>query len=119
MESLSGAKQHLQNMRPYLEFSQGIISLGFDPAAVEFGRRRGAYIVQPELDPLLVADQCDRKFVGVDKVFLAYLDGRPAFIGGFRTLLPADSDDARKGKNHGTGPTIWAEIVGNASRFLA
>ncbi len=73
--------------------------------------RRGAYVVQPELDPLVVADHGDRKFTGVDKVFLAHLDGQPAFIGGFRTLLPADSDDARKGRNHGTGPTVWAEIV--------
>src|SRR5262249_19593086 len=46
-------------------------------------------------------------------MFLAYLDGRPAFIGSFRTLLPADSEDARKSRNHGTGPTIWAEIVCN------
>ena len=151
-------EQHLLKKRPYLEFygarlssefTEGIISLGLDPAAVEYGRqilrykpaqgsygcyghirgaltdhevrrqlrrellRRGAYIVQPELDPLVVADRHDRKFTGVDKVFLAYLEGRPAFIGGFRTLLPADSEDARKGRNHGTGPTIWAEIVCN------
>src|SRR5262249_54163516 len=154
-------EQHLKAKRPYVDFSgarftseftQGIISLGLDPAAVEFGRqmlrykpaqgsygcyghirgvltdhhvrkelrrellRRGAYVVQPELDPLLVADQRDRKFAGVDKVFFAHLDGQPVFIGGFRTLVPADSHDARKGRNHGTGPTIWAEIVSSSSR---
>jgi hypothetical protein len=73
-------------------------------------------VAQPERDPLLVADQSDRRFVGVDKVFFAYLDSQPAFIGGFRTLLPADSVDARKGRNHGAGPTIWAEIVCSSSR---
>ena len=78
--------------------------------------RRGAYVAQPERDPLLVADRSDRRFVGVDKVFLAYLDSQPAFIGGFRTLLPADSVDDRKGRNHGAGPTIWAEIVCSSSR---
>jgi hypothetical protein len=156
----SNFEQHLRARRPYIdfpgvrlssEFTQGLISLGLDPAAVESGRqmlrykpaqgsygcyghvrgvltdynvrralrrellRRGAYVVQPERDPLLVADQRDRTLMAVDKVFLAYLDGHPAFIGGFRTLLPADSKDARKGRNHGTGPTIWAEIVCKSS----
>ena len=84
---------------------------------IRMERLNGEIVERRDIRSSLVADQSDRTLVGVDKVFLAYLDGHPAFIGGFRTLLPADSEDAKRGRNHGTGPTIWAQIVGNSSRF--
>jgi len=69
-------------------------------------RRRGPYMVQPELEASVIGD----KYTFIDRVFYAYIKDKPTFVGGFRSLLPLDSPEAKSGRNHGSKFTILAEI---------
>lgn len=74
-------------------------------------RRRGPYMVQPELDPPTAVDENGREYTYIDRVFFAYISNKPTFIGGFRSFMPLNSKEAKFGRNHGNKDTVWAEIV--------
>lgn len=76
-------------------------------------RRRGAYIIQPEiktpaitnLDDGVTSLYIDRNFMGVMP------NGDIQFLGGFRSLMPITTVEAKNARVHGNGSTLWAEIT--------
>jgi hypothetical protein len=76
-------------------------------------RKRGSYIIQPELPTPFVVDPDRRETYGyIDRNFVTTLRGEPVFMGGFRSLLPLVSREAKKGRYHGNKETVWAGIIG-------
>lgn len=75
-------------------------------------RKRGAYIVQLEMDiPRLESVSDRQEYMYIDRNFFAFTNGAPRFLGGFRSLMPMDSVEAKKGRNHGSQFTVWAEVL--------
>lgn len=73
--------------------------------------RRGDYLVQPEMETPYVVDQATGEaFRYIDRVFVTVLEGGPVFMGGFRSFLPANSVEAKRGRMHGNRATVWAGI---------
>lgn len=74
-------------------------------------RKRGGYVVQPELTSPTVINNADgQEYTAIDRVFFGMEQGKPVFLGGFRSLMPLDSVEAKKGRNHGNASTVWGEI---------
>lgn len=74
-------------------------------------RERGPYVIQPEMiTPIIVNESTGQTYTYIDRVFFA-ADGRVVtFMGGFRSLMPLDTIEAKKKRNHGNQSTVWAEI---------
>ena len=74
-------------------------------------RKRGSYVVQPELASPEVWNETEgRGYNFIDRNFFSLRNGTVRFLGGFRSLMPLDSVEARNGRNHGSKFTVWAEI---------
>ncbi len=74
-------------------------------------RKRGSYVVQPELASPEVWNETEgRGYNFIDRNFFSFTNRAPRFLGGFRSLMPLDSVEARNGRNHGSKFTVWAEI---------
>ncbi len=79
-------------------------------------QRRGPYIIQPELRTPIVTDiqtdiQTGQQYVYIDRNFM-WTDGETYhWMGGFRSYMPIDSPEAKKGRNHGSRFTLWGQIV--------
>lgn len=74
-------------------------------------RQRGPYLVQPEhYAPAVLNTVEEREYVYIDRVFFGMLNS-PQFLGGFREFLPADSQEAKRGRLHGNRETVFAEIA--------
>lgn len=74
-------------------------------------RKRGTYVVQPEMNISLITNSSNGiKYTFIDRNFLSFVGDQPIFMGGFRSLIPANSFEAQQGRNHGNGSTVWAEI---------
>jgi hypothetical protein len=74
-------------------------------------RKRGAYVVQPEMQSPVIINATDGKAYSlIDRVFFSTDGTNYRFVGGFRSLMPLDSVEARNGRNHGSEYTVWAEI---------
>ncbi len=72
---------------------------------------RGGYVAQPELKTPSVVDRATGIAYGyIDRNFVTVLDGRPVFMGGFRTMLPLGSSEAQKGRYHGNDETVWVAV---------
>lgn len=75
-------------------------------------RRPGGYVVQPEMEiPRMINEAHGNEYAYIDRNFMAMVDNTPTFIGGFRSFLPTDCIEVRKGRNHGNRNTVWAEII--------
>ncbi len=75
-------------------------------------RLRGPYIVQPEMDMPRVTNSVDGiSYAYIDRIFFAWMGGRPEFLGGFRDMMPLDSIEAQKLRIHGNESAVWAEIT--------
>ena len=75
-------------------------------------RKRGAYVIQPEMQiPSIVNTTDGAEFQYIDRNFFAFTNGHPVFLGGFRSMMPVDSAEAKKGRIHGNCSTVWAEIL--------
>ncbi len=76
-------------------------------------RKRGAYVLQPEMEtPVIVNETDGRAYTYIDRNFFSSANGRQSeFLGGFRTLMPLDSIEAKEGRIHGNGSTVYAEIT--------
>ncbi|WKZ56108.1 MAG: hypothetical protein QY326_05055 [Bdellovibrionota bacterium] len=73
---------------------------------------RGAYIVQPELQNPSVRNQADGVLYSyIDRNLFCFTDEHPCFLGGFRTYLPAASEEARRGRIHGSRESVYSEIL--------
>lgn len=74
-------------------------------------RQRGAYVVQPEFPTPKITNVDGATYAYIDRNFMAFIGGKPQFIGGFRSMMPIGCHELKKGRNHGNGSTVWAEIV--------
>ena len=76
-------------------------------------RERGPYVIQPEMKtPILVNEADGKMYTYIDRNFLATDDDQNYyFMGGFRSLMPIDSQEANRGRVHGANATVWAEII--------
>ena len=74
-------------------------------------RERGPYVIQPEMHiPTIINETDGKAYAYIDRNFLAFTNGQPRFLGGFRSLMPIESKEAQNGRIHGNGSTVWAEI---------
>lgn len=75
-------------------------------------QRSSGYLIQPEFAIPVIENSTDgRRFTYIDRNFLALTNGQVRFLGGFRSLMPVESQEAKMGRNHGNGSTVWAEII--------
>lgn len=73
---------------------------------------RGSYVVQPEMIiPTIVDNKTGKSFKVIDRNFLTFVNGKPVFMQGYRTMMPIDSTEAKKGRIHGAGEARWARVV--------
>lgn len=75
-------------------------------------KERGLYVVQPEMKtPKIVNETNGVEYVFIDRNFFS-TDGHGdfRFMGGFRSLMPTDTVEAARGRNHGSQYTVWSEI---------
>ncbi len=79
--------------------------------------RPGGYVLQPELPVPRITNEMDgTTYAFIDRNFMGIRgDGKPVYLGGFRTMLPTDSEEVKQGRLHGNGATVWAEIVAGES----
>lgn len=74
-------------------------------------RQRGPYVIQPEMQTPVILNETDgRTYTYIDRNFFSSDGKNFEFMGGFRSLMPMDSIEAQKGRVHGNGSTVWAEI---------
>ncbi len=77
-------------------------------------RYSGGYVVQPEMAKQIITNTADGvEYDCIDRNFFAVVDGRYCFLGGHRSLMPKQTKEAEKGRNHGNHDTVWAEISGD------
>ena len=75
-------------------------------------RQRGLYVVQPEMKIGVIENATDgAAYTCIDRNFFADIDGCLEFLGGVRSLMPLNSLEAQRGRNHGSNLTVSAEIV--------
>jgi hypothetical protein len=75
-------------------------------------RQRGPYVVQPELAcPIITNTDSGESYTYIDRNFFSTDGNSYKFMGGFRSLMPINSAEAHKGRNHGSTYTVWAEIT--------
>jgi hypothetical protein len=72
---------------------------------------RGPYICQVEMEMPKLKDDEGREYAYIDRIFYAYLNENPVFIGGFRNLMPIDTLEFKKGRIHGNAEAVWAQII--------
>lgn len=74
--------------------------------------KRGAYVVQPELQNPTITNQDDgRTYMYIDRVFFSSDGQNYRFMGGERTLMPIDSIEAQNNRVHGNSSSVYAEII--------
>lgn len=76
-------------------------------------RERGPYVLQPEMPVPVITNETDgQTYTYIDRNFM-YTDGQGNYyyMGGFRSLMPINSIEASRGRNHGSIFTVWAEIT--------
>ena len=102
MQSSYGCYGHLRGKLADGEFRQRLIR--------EL-RRRGPYVIQPEMDSTIIINDTDGKeYTYIDRNFLSFTNGVPRFLGGERTLMLINSPEAERGRIHGNESSITAEI---------
>ncbi len=76
--------------------------------------RRGSYVIQLEMpQPTITNEYDDQQFMFIDRVFFGYNQSKweEVFMGWFRSLMPVDSVEAKKWRNHWNENTHWVEIT--------
>ncbi|MFA6217630.1 MAG: hypothetical protein WDL87_08300 [Candidatus Omnitrophota bacterium] len=74
-------------------------------------RERGPYVLQPEMKtPIIKNKTGGQTYTYIDRNFFSTDGENYRFMGGFRSLMPIDSVEAKAGRNHGSKYTVWAEI---------
>ena len=74
---------------------------------------RGPYVVQREMPTPTIHNPKDGEgYAYIDRNFMSTMpNGEVVFVGGFRSLMPTKSEEAKKGRIHGSSSTVWAEIA--------
>ena len=76
-------------------------------------RRRWSYVVQVDMLQPKISDEADeREFTYIDRVFfwINPQNWAPTFMWWFRSLMPLDTEEAKKWRNHWNSETQWVEI---------
>jgi hypothetical protein len=74
-------------------------------------RERGPYVLQPEMQTPIIKNKAGgQAYTYIDRNFFTTDGKNYKFMGGFRSLMPVDSVEAKAGRNHGSKYTVWAEI---------
>lgn len=74
-------------------------------------RDRGPYVVQPEMQtPVIINESDGATYTYIERVFLSTNGQDYSYMGGFRSLMPLDSIEAKNGRNHGSKYTVYSEI---------
>ena len=75
-------------------------------------RKRGPYVIQPEMNNAIIINESDGKeYTYIDRNFFSFIGGVPRFLGGERTMMLINSDEAVKGRIHGNESSITAEVL--------
>jgi hypothetical protein len=75
-------------------------------------QQRGPYVIQPELaTPVIVNETTGQAYTYIDRNFLTTDGNEYRFMGGFRSMMPIDYVEAKQGRIHGNGATVWAEVT--------
>ena len=101
----------------YGHFAGTVLKKSFRERLRKELKRRGSYIAQPQLQNPTTQNTFDQStFTFIDRVFMTCLPTSPespGFMSGNRSFLPLESDEAKRGRNHGTNDTRYAEILGS------
>jgi len=74
--------------------------------------RMGNYILQPEMiTPILQNAVSGERYAYIDRNFFGDIGGGMQFLGGFRAMMPIDSNEAKSNRIHGNRESVWGEIV--------
>ncbi len=74
-------------------------------------KSRGKYVLQHEMEvPTITGEECGREYLYIDRLFFSTDGDQATFMGGFRSLMPKDSAEAKGRRIHGNEETAWAEI---------
>lgn len=75
--------------------------------------RDGGYVIQVEMPTPVIEDpQAGESYKYIDRNFFTVDDEwQPVFMSGFRSLMPVNTTEAKKGRVHGNDSTIWAEVM--------
>lgn len=75
-------------------------------------KKRGPYVIQPELDIMKVTNKAEsKKYLVIDRNFVMVdSDGEYKFVCGFRSYSPADSEEAKKNNVHGNRQTVYSIV---------
>lgn len=89
------------------------INNGKDRQEVKRGLRdRGPYLIQPEMTtPVVINSKNGQSFTYIDRNFFSTNGAEYQFVGGFRSLMPLQSMEAKQKRIHGNSATVWVEIA--------
>lgn len=74
--------------------------------------KRGSYVIQPELQNPTITNQDDgSSYIYIDRVFFSSDGQNFRFMGGERTLMPIESNEAQNNRVHGNSSSVYAEII--------
>jgi hypothetical protein len=75
-------------------------------------KQRGEYIIQPEIRTPTIENTSDgMTYTYIDRNFLSCTGGEIKFLGGFRSMIPVESVEAKNGRIHGSKDTVYGEII--------
>lgn len=110
-ELLIRAKPMLSSYGCYNHFRGSLSEPEFKNNILKSLRKRGPYILQPEIKNASIINESDgKKHVFIDRNFFSIVNGVTRFLGGERTLMLANSNEAVRGRIHGNESTITAEV---------
>jgi hypothetical protein len=52
----------------------------------------------------------EQTYTYIDRNFLVYSAGGIRFLGGMRTLMPVDAEEAKQGRIHGSHESIYQQV---------
>ena len=74
---------------------------------------RKCYVIQPEVETPVVTNKIGGiTYTFIDRNFFGVIGEKLEFLGGFRNLIPVDTQEARMGRIHGNRSAVYAEITG-------
>jgi hypothetical protein len=75
-------------------------------------KKSGEYVIQPEIKTPTIKNLKDgTRYTFIDRNFLACTGGEVKFLGGFRTMISVDSNEAKRGRIHGSQDSVYGEIL--------
>ncbi|MCS7092735.1 MAG: hypothetical protein NZM26_05325, partial [Patescibacteria group bacterium] len=93
------------------------VDLGDSKAKSELAKDlkiRGKYVIQPEMSTPHITNTANQEtYAYIDRVFFTTNGREYKFMGGFRSLMPTNTEEYIQGRNHGSKYTVWSEILGD------